>query len=164
MIRLFDSSPFPVFQINPIGVATRKYSGKKSLIKDLSAPHNNKHIPSINRLILLPIFFLFYALVNNAIKLIKTAGKGAWLGKVDIVDAFKVMPLHPFQWHLFDVQWRGKMSSSVRLTFGYRSSPRIFVTLSEAFYWILLNNCNLPFVLHLLDDFLVVDYPNSQPE
>ncbi|GAA6097674.1 kelch-like protein 10 isoform X2 [Tachysurus ichikawai] len=26
------------------------------------------------------------------------------------------------------------------------------------------DNCKLPFVLHLLDDFLVIDYPNSQPE
>lgn len=142
----------------------RKYSGKKRLIIDLSAPHNNEYVPSINSLIPLPNFSLFYASVDNAIQFIKTAGKGTWLGKANIVNAFKIMPLHPSQWHLFGVRWRGKLFFSVRLAFGCRSSPRIFDSLSEALCWIRLNNCKLPFVLHLLDDFLVVDYKNSQPE
>ncbi len=57
----------------------------------------------------------------------------------------------------------GKISS-VRLTFGCRSSPKISDTLSEALCWILLNNCKLPFVLHLLDDFLLVNYPHVKPD
>lgn len=55
------------------------------------------------------------------------------------------------------------MYFSVRLTFGCRSSPKIFDSLSESLCWILLNNCKLPFVLHLLDEFLLVDYPNAEP-
>lgn len=162
MIGPFEKSPFPTMRINPIGIATRKYSGKKRLIIDLSAPHNNE-AQSINSLIPLAPFSLCYASIDNAIKFIKEAGRGAWLAKADISDAFKVMPLHPSQWHLFGVMWREKMYFSVRLTFGCRSSPKIFDTLSEALCWILLNNCKLPFVLHLLDDFLLVDYPNSVP-
>lgn len=38
MIGPFDNSPFPIFRVSPKGVATRKYSGKKRLIIDLSAP------------------------------------------------------------------------------------------------------------------------------
>ena len=49
------------------------------------------------------------------------------------------------------------------LVFCCRSSPRIFDTLSEALCWILYNICKLPFVLQLLDDFLVVDFPSSPP-
>lgn len=56
------------------------------------------------------------------------------------------------------------MYFSVRLTFGCRSSPKIFNTLSEALCWILLNNNKLPFVLHLLDDFLLVDFPTAKPD
>lgn len=163
LIGPYRNSPFPIFRINPIGVATRKYSGKKRLIIDLSAPHNNASIPSINSLIPLEMFSLCYASVDNAIQFIKTAGKGAWLGKADITDAFKTMPLHPSQWHLFGVRWRSKIYFAVRLTFGCRSSPKIFDSLSEALCWILLNNYKLPFVLHLLDDFLVVDFPTSPP-
>lgn len=163
MIGPFDKSPFSIFRINPIGIATRKYSGKKRLIIDLSAPHDDS-AESINSLIPLPPFSLFYSTVDDAIKFIKTAGQGAWLSKADISDAFKVMPLHPSQWPLFGVQWREKMYFSVRLTFGCRSSPKIFDTLSEALCWILLNNDKLPFVLHLLDDFLLVDFPSAKPD
>ena len=163
MIGPFDKSPFSTTRINPIGIATRKYSGKKRLIMDLSAPHNDE-TRSINSLIPPELFSLCYATTDDAIKLIQKAGRGAWLAKADITDAFKVMPLHPSQWHLFGVQWREKIYFSVRLTFGCRSSPKIFDTLSEALCWILLNNCKLPFVLHLLDDFLLIDYPNSIPD
>ncbi len=162
MIGPFSKSPFSLFRVSPIGVATRKYSGKKRLIIDLSAPHNGP-VPSINSLIPLAPFSLFYATIDNAIQMIKAAGQGAWLGKADITDAFKVMPLHPSQWHLFGVKWRSKLYFAVKLTFGCRSSPRIFDTLSEALCWILYNTHKLPFVLHLLDDFLVVDFPASPP-
>ena len=167
MVGPFDSSPFAVTRVNPIGVATRKYSGKKRLIIDLSAPHSSSrprpNVQSINSLIPLPPFSLCYASVDHAISLIKVAGKGAWLSKADITDAFKVMPLHTSQWHLFGVSWRGKLYFSVRLPFGSRSSPKIFDTLSEALCWILLNNHRLPFVLHLLDDFLLIDFPSAEP-
>lgn len=85
--------------------------------------------------------------------MIKSAGQGAWLGNADITDPFKVMPLHPSQWHRFGVRWRSKLYFAVKLTLGCRSSPRIFDTLSEALCWILYNTHKLPFVLHLLDDF-----------
>ncbi|XP_034562822.1 uncharacterized protein LOC117829305 [Notolabrus celidotus] len=162
MLGPFSNSPFSVFRISPIGVATRKYSRKKRLIVDLSAPRNSS-VPSINSLIPPEPFSLSYATVDNAVTMIRTAGVGAWLGKADITDAFKVLPLHPSQWHLFGVKWRSRFYFSVKLTFGCRSSPHIFDTLSEALCCILYNGCRLPFVLHLLDDFLVVDFPSSPP-
>lgn len=54
-----------------------------------------------------------------------------------------------------------KILFSLRLTFGCCSSPKIFYSFSEALCWILLNNYKLLFILHLLDDFLVVDFPSS---
>lgn len=114
---------------------------------DVSAPQDSS-IPRINQS-LVPCY--------------KSAGVGAWLGKAYITDVFKVMPLHPSQWNLFGVKWHSKFYFSVKLTFGCCSSPHIFDTLSEALCWILHNTCVLPFVLHLLDDFLVVDFPSSPP-
>lgn len=77
MIGPFDSPPFELFRISPIGVATRKW-----LIIDLSAPHGNSH-PSINSLIPLDEFSLHYHDIDQAIILIKNAGRRAWLAKVD---------------------------------------------------------------------------------
>lgn len=49
MIGPFFKSPFSIFRVSPLGIATRKYSPKKGLIINLSAPHDSS-IPSINSL------------------------------------------------------------------------------------------------------------------
>ena len=162
MMGPFDKPPFDSYRISPIGVATRKYSGKKRLIIDLSSPHQSS-IPSINGLIPSNDFSLRYTTIDHAISLIRLAGHGAWLAKADITSAFKVMPIHPDFWHLFGVQWEGKYYFAVRLTFGCKSSPKIFDSLSEALCWILINKGKLPYVIHLLDDFLTVTPPLSPP-
>ncbi len=155
MIGPFDQPPFKMYCINPLEVAVRE----KCLIIDLSSPHSTVGVPSIKSLIPSEPFSLAYSTLDNAIKLIKLAVRGAWLSKADITDAFKIMPLDLSQWHLFRVSWREKFNFSVRLTFECKSSPKIFDTLSEALCWVLLNNFELPFVLHLLDDFLLIDFP-----
>ncbi|XP_041922810.1 uncharacterized protein LOC121686960 [Alosa sapidissima] len=157
----FSSPPFSPFRVNSIGVTTRKHSGKKRLIFDMSSPHSER-VASVNECIPLYPFSLYYASVDNAAHLIKIAGQGAWLSKADITDAFKVMPIHPSEWPLFWVKWESKFYFAVRLTFGCRSSPHIFNCLSEALCWILLNVYKLPFVLHLLDDFLLIDFPSAK--
>jgi len=160
VIGPFDSSPFSLFRSSPLGVATRKYSGKKWLILDLSAPRSGP-VPGINGLIPLEPFSLTYATVDHAIKLIKLAGPGAWLSKADITVAFKIVPVHPSQWHLLGMKWEKRFYFAVRLPFGSRSSPSIFNRVSEALCWILLNRVRVPALLHLLDDFLLVDPPSD---
>ncbi|XP_037622955.1 LOW QUALITY PROTEIN: uncharacterized protein LOC119486715 [Sebastes umbrosus] len=150
-----------VFRTNPLGIATRKYSGKKRLISDLSAPRSGPY-SSINSLIPPKPFSLHYASVDNAIKLIKLAGQGAQLSKADITDAFKIFPIHLSHWHLFSIRWNSKFYFGVRLTFGCRSSPFTFNQVSEALCWILLNRVKVPSVLHLLDDFLLIDPPHDK--
>ncbi|XP_073685379.1 uncharacterized protein [Garra rufa] len=162
MIGPFSVPPFSIYRVSPIGVATRKFSGKKRLIIDLSSPHNSP-FPSINSLIPLEEFSLHYHDVDQATTLIKKAGRGAWLAKVDITSAFKVMPIHPDFWHLFGIRWKNEFYFAVRLTFGCGSSPKIFNTLLEAICWILSNNYNLPYLIHLLDNFLIISPPDSVP-
>ncbi|XP_067451991.1 uncharacterized protein [Thunnus thynnus] len=91
------------------------------------------------------------------------ASCGAWLAKADITSTFKVLPIRPDYWGFFGVQWKGHYYLAVRLTFGCKSSPKIFDSLSEALCWILLNNHKPPYVIHLLDDFLTVTSPASPP-
>nr|XP_010778599.1 PREDICTED: uncharacterized protein LOC104953359 [Notothenia coriiceps] len=131
IIGPFSSSPFSVFRSNPIGIATRKYSGKKRLIFDLSAPRSDPFC-SVNSIIPPDQFSLHYASVDNAIKMIKFTGHGALLSKADITDAFKIIPIHPSQWNLFGIKWESKLYFAVRLTFGCRRSPCIFNSFSEA--------------------------------
>ncbi|KAI2645483.1 Pro-Pol polyprotein [Labeo rohita] len=133
MIGPFSAPPFNAYRVSPLGVATRKFSGKKHLILDLSSPHNSP-FPSINSLIPLEEFSLRYHDIDQAIILIKDADRGAWLAKLNITSSFRVMPIHPDFWHLLGIRWRNKFYFAVCLTFGCRSSPKIFDMLSRRFH------------------------------
>lgn len=154
----FDSIPFTGnYRINPIGLAEHKYSRKKRLIVDLSAPHDDPDNPSLNSLIDKTTCSLHYVTIDDAIQLIKSLGINAWLMKTDITDAFKLLPIKPDLWPYHGIQWNNKFYFFTRLVFGSRSSPKLFDNLSRAVCWIARNNYNIPNILHLLDDFLVIE-------
>lgn len=157
LIGPYDDIPYDHFRINPIGLAEHKYSKKKRLIVDLSAPHQDENNPSINSLIDKDTCSLQYVTIDDAIKLIKNAGYNAWLMKTDITDAFKQIPMKPELWPYHGVMWEGKYYFFVRLVFGSRSSPKIFDNLSKAVCWIAKNNYGIQNLLHLLDDFLAIE-------
>ena len=162
MIGPFNHPPFQNYRISPIGLVEKKYSAKKRLIVDLSAPHDSETNPSINTLIDKEEFSLSYVRIDDAIQIIKKLGPGSWLCKTDIVDAFKLIPIHPSLWHLYGVKWEDSYYFYTRLTFGWRSSPKIFDQLSQAICWIAHHNYGIKFILHLLDDFLTIDSPGSE--
>lgn len=161
LIGPYDSVPFLNFRINPLGLAEHKYSMKKRLIVDLSSPHGDKDIPSLNSLINKEDYSLQYVKVDDAIRLIAKLGQGAWLMKTDISDAFKLLPIKPELWPYHGISWDNKFYFFVRLVFGSRSSPKIFDTLSEAICWIAKHKYGLDYIFHLLDDFLVVEPPHG---
>lgn len=107
MIGPFHEPPFEVFRINPLSLAEKKYSGKKRLVVDMSSPHDDGDFPSINSLICKEDFRLSYVKIDEAIKIIQTLGRGSWLCKTDLVDAFKTVPVHPTIWPFQGVKWNG---------------------------------------------------------
>jgi hypothetical protein len=159
MIGPYDQPPFDCFRINPIGVVESKYTKKRRLIMDLSAPHNNGDHVSINSLIDKDQFSLSYVRVDDAIKAIKKAGVGAMLCKFDIASAFKQVPVAARLWPFYGVRWSNKYYFQVRLAFGSRSSPKLFDMLACAICYIAVNNYDVDVLLHLLDDFLTIDRP-----
>jgi hypothetical protein len=149
--------PFRHYRINPIGLAESKYSKKKRLIVDLSAPRNNVDHPSLNSLIDKESYSLSYVTIDDAIKRVQDLGQDSWMNKADIQDAFKLLPIKPSLWPLYDIRWNNQYFFFVRLPFGSRSSPKLFDMLSEAIVWIAEHNYGIEKMLHLLDDFFVVD-------
>ena len=75
----------------------------------------------------------------------------------------QVVSLHPSRWRPCGVRRRGLFYFAVRLAFGCHGSPKIFDALSGALCWVLSDEGGLPFVLRLLDDFLLVDFPSADP-
>ena len=89
IIGPYDTIPYSQYRINPVRIAVGKYSGKKRLIVDMSAPHDNDTHPSLNELINKEESSLSYVTIDDAIKIIKKLRKGALMSKVDLMDAFK---------------------------------------------------------------------------
>ena len=57
-----------------------------------------------------------YSKVDDAIRMIVLAGRGALIGKVDIKSAYRIVPIHPSDRHLLEwrMQWRGKCYVDLR--------------------------------------------------
>lgn len=164
VIGPFQKPPFHPHRISPIGIVEGKYSGKKRLILDLSAPHNNNDHISINDLIDKDNYSMSYVKIDDAIHIIKELGVNAKCSKTDITDAFKLIPIHPSIWHLYGFKWQNGYYFYTRLSFGCRSSPKIFDQLSIAICWILQNNYSVRNILHLLDDFIIITNANYPAE
>ena len=160
----FKSPPFSNYRVSPLGVAEGKYSKKKRLILDLSSPHNRDNHYSINDLIDKDTCSMSYVKIDDAIDIILKYGRYSSLCKFDISNAFKICPILPSQWPLFCVKWNSQYYFYVRLTFGCRSSPVIFDTLSKAICYIAKHNYKVNNILHLLDDFLTIDPPHADGE
>lgn len=154
----FRDIPFKNYRINPIGVAIGKYSKKKRLIVDMSAPHDNEDIPSLNILIDKE-FSLTYVKIDDAVRLIKNLGLGSFLIKTDITDAFQNIPIQEELWPFHGIKWKDYYYFYKRFVFGSRSSPKIFDFLSTAVCWIAENVFDISNGLHLPDDYLVVVPP-----
>ncbi|XP_063315812.1 vomeronasal type-2 receptor 26-like [Pelobates fuscus] len=92
-----------------------------------------------------------------------STGSNAWLSKTDITNAFKLLPMHPSLWHLHGVKWRNRYYFSTRLTFGSRSSPKLFDIFAETLCWLLLNIIRCHTVIHYLDDFLIIEPSTRTP-
>ncbi|CAG2195331.1 unnamed protein product [Mytilus edulis] len=105
-----------------------------------------------------------YVKIDDAIRIILKLGRNSTLCKYDISDAFKICPYLPSQWPLFCFKWQSFYYYYVRLTFGCRSSPKIFDTVSQAICHIAEKNYKIKNILHLLDDFLTIDHPSEDGE
>lgn len=80
---------------------------------------------------------LSYIRIDEIAKRIAQCGKNAMLAKVDIEEAYRLIPIHSDDKHLLGVQWEGKIYIDAALPFGLRSAPLIFTTLADALEWIL---------------------------
>ncbi len=89
--------------ISPIGIIPKAHQpGKFRLIVDLSAPKGN----SVNDGVPPDLCSLEYTSVDEAAQLVKMCGKGAWMAKIDLQSAYRMVPIHPYDQPLLAITWR----------------------------------------------------------
>ena len=143
--------------VSPMGLVPKaRQPNKFRLIVDLSCPSNK----SVNDGI--PSYFcsLRYASIDDAVAKIRALGCRTMLLKIDLKDAYRIVPVHPSDYHLLGVSWEGNVFIDRALPFGLRSAPKIFNAVADFIAWV-LHMHGVAHQLHYLDDFLFFGAPYS---
>ena len=138
--------------ISPLGLIPKKNKpGKWRMIMDLSAPQGW----SVNDGIDSELSSLSYSSIDQLAALVVSEGKGSWLVKADIKEAYRMVPVHPEDQHLLGVRWDQTVYIDRMLPFGLRSAPKLFSAVADAIQWI-IHRKGITKGLHYLDDFILV--------
>ena len=100
-------------------------------------------------------------IVDNAYAILNLLGTGALMSKIDLKNAFLLIPVHPNDWNLLGICWSHKFDIDTCLPFGLRSVPFLFNQLSIAIHWILQHKYSVHHLLHYLDDFFTAGAPGT---
>ena len=142
---------------SPLGLVPKTHQPYKwRMIHDLSSPLNH----SVNDRILPNLCSLQYSRVDDAVRIIRQLGRNTQLIKLDIQDAYRIIPTHPTDYTLLGIKWKGRTYVDRALPFGLRSAPKIFNAVADFIAWVLASQ-GIPHQLHYLDDFLFLANPNS---
>ena len=98
---------------------------------------------------------------DDAYTIINKLGRGALLSKIDLKNAFRLIPVRQEDWNLLGIYWQNEYYIDTCLPFGLRSAPFLFNQLADAIHWILQNNYDVYHLLHYLDDFLTAGPADS---
>lgn len=153
----FPQMGLPHLQVNRFGVIPKSTPGKWRLILDLSFPEGH----SVNDGIAESVCSLSYISVDDAAQAVLKLGRGAQLAKVDIRNAYRVVPIHPEDRWLLGMQWEGALFVDTALPFGLRSTPKIFTAVADAVEWMGKHE-GIGILYHYLDDFLTAGRPGTR--
>ncbi|CAC5385788.1 unnamed protein product [Mytilus coruscus] len=98
-----------------------------------------------------------YASIQDAIELIKTVGRKSVCAKTDISCAFRIINIKELLYNLFGFMRERRYYYNKNLQMGCSSSCHIFENFSTALEWIDKNKILIPNIVHILDDFMIVD-------
>ena len=100
----FATPPLHNLKISPLGVIPKKVPGEFRMIHHLSFSFG----ASVNDFIPPEFCSVHYVTVDDAIRIIKRLGAGCTLAKTDVRSAFRIIPVHPLDYQLLGMQWKGR--------------------------------------------------------
>ena len=128
-------------------------SVKYRLIVDLSAPEGF----SVNDGILPNLCSLQYVLVEQAARLVATAGIGALMAKIDHKSVYRHIPVHPADQHLLGIQWNDVTYIDRALLLSLCSAPKLFTAIADA--WLGLRGAKGSIIVFTISFFRTSRFP-----
>ncbi|CAG8605822.1 9922_t:CDS:2 [Ambispora leptoticha] len=149
------------FQINPCGLVEKKDTNLRvyRVISHLSAPTGT----SINDGINVTEFATKYENINHAVNWIIQYWKGCLLSKIDIKDAYCILPVHPVDQVLQGLRHNNKIYFDKALAFGNRASGGIFCRFANAITRVAVQQ-GIKSIKHYVDDFLIISDTTAKQE
>lgn len=86
---------------------------------------------------------------------IRQPGVGTLLAKLDLREAYRMVPVHPQDRLFLGMQWRGKVYIDTTLPFSLHLAPKIFSAIPDGLVWV-IHAKGFTHTLHYLDDFLLL--------
>ncbi len=93
-----------------------------------------------------------YTSIDEAVNVILRLGQRTQLFKIDLKDAYRIVPMHLDDHVLLGVAWQGELTLIGPLPFGLRSAPKLFSAVADAVAWS-LHMEGFQWQIHYLDDF-----------
>ena len=90
--------------------------------------------------------------MDNVVKVAEVSWKDAYFFKLDHKNGYQHVPLHRDSWKFFGIFWKGKYYVFTVLPFGWKSSPVVYHTLTEAVA-MYLRSYGIPMVVWIDDMF-----------
>ena len=147
----------PPVQVSRFGVIPKGHTpGKWRLILDLSSPEGE----SVNDGIAPDDCSLRYLKIKEVATAVLKSGPRTEMAKIDIQNAYRIVPVHPADRYLLGMSWEGGIYVDAVLPFGLRSAPIIFNALADALLWILREH-GIRVLFHYLDDFFTLGAPHT---
>ena len=104
IVGSFDVPPFDPFRVPPLGIIPKR------LIHHLSYPAGS----SVNDGIPKELATVRYATTDDAIRLVKSLGKGCFLAKTDIKSAFRIIFVSPNDFPLLELFYQSQCDAVAR--------------------------------------------------
>ena len=103
------------------------------MIVDLSSPEG----ASVNNGIHQELCSLRYASLDNAIRLVAQLGPGTQLVKMNLKDAYCMVPVDPEDQHVLAVSWEDSTYVDRAMHLRLHSAPLIFSAVADTMAWAL---------------------------
>ena len=153
----FKKNPLSsAIKFSPLNSVEKKDSEERRVIADLSFPLDNSVNSFIDKNWYLgePVQ-LIYPTVDDLVQLVRAKGRGCMLFKVDLLKAFRQIPVDPGDINLLGYSWNRRLYLDISLVMGCRSSAFICQRITNALVYIYFR---IGFVaLNFLDDIIGVE-------
>lgn len=127
------------------------------MICNLSAPQGQ----SVNDFINPEQCSVQYTSFDDTTAIISKLGRGALLGKKDIANAFRLLPICPEDFPLLGFHFKDNFYIDKCLPFGYSIACASFEKKFTSLHWIIQTSANVDTMVHYLDDFLFAGPANN---